>query len=122
MRRLITGALFYSYTLSLICISVLPIAAPANTPENSDKLAHFLMYAILTLLAASYFDFKRIPSKIIVPLAVIYASLLGLFTEFLQVFVSFRSFEWADWLADSLGAVCLGLVVYTYQRVIPPRK
>jgi VanZ family protein len=78
-------------------------ATPGFIP-SFDKLAHFCVYGLMATLL-----FRLIPpasrnglSALVVILAV---SLFGLSDEIHQAFTPGRSVEFADWVADTLGAV-----------------
>ncbi len=72
----------------------------------SDKLLHFLEYAVLAVLCYRAFSFASGPrmSQHAVLLAVLSASLYGITDEIHQVFIPFRESSVVDWLADTAGA------------------
>lgn len=72
------------------------------------------MYGIfsLTLLFDFYKENVRYPGV----KALIAALLYGLLVEWLQSFTVYRSFEWADFLSNVLGA--LSVVLFYKKRVI----
>ena len=73
---------------------------------GADKVAHFLVYGLLGLLACRLGRGRRAAV-----LAVLAASLYGASDEWHQSFVPSRSAEVTDWMTDTLGA---GLMVAGY--------
>lgn len=88
----------------LVYASLAPVPEGLNLP--SDKLLHVIAYAVLVFL----FGCVLKPTAYI-PLLLCAAS-LGMLLEYLQGLTPYRSFEWADGLANMLGAV-LGLLLVT---------
>jgi len=90
--------------LKLTLVIALAIAAFTLTPPGasepgiagSDKLVHFLAFAVLAMPMAYT---RRFPMLWIVLVAASYGGLI----ELIQPYVG-RSAEWGDWLADGLGA------------------
>lgn len=85
---------------------------------NFDKLVHFVVFgliATLALRALSGSPFRR------AWLAVVLVSLFGASDEFRQSFTPGRSMSFADWIADTAGAIA-AVSVYTlwplYRRVL----
>ena len=65
-----------------------------------DKLIHFLMFFLSTSWFVLIYGDKH---KIILISSLVF---FGLFLELMQMqFFIFRSFEWFDWLADSIGVI-----------------
>jgi len=80
---------------------------PATLPQvelfSVDKIGHFGLYGALATAIVRYPSLARLPWLRLwwaFPLASAY----GLGDEFRQSLTVFRTFEWDDWLADSLGA------------------
>jgi VanZ family protein len=80
---------------------------PATLPEVQlfpvDKVGHFGLYGALATAIARHPALKRFPWPGLwwaLPLASAY----GLGDEFRQSFTVVRTFEWNDWVADTLGA------------------
>lgn len=102
-----------NYPLSLICtlaitiLSLAPIGAPevAQDVPFFDKWAHFVMYGGLSFLL--FLESHKRP--ITLPLAIsllLYACLLGGLMEIGQAtLTTYRSGEWLDFVADSIGAL-----------------
>ncbi len=95
------------------------IAAPPGIP-SVDKLGHFLVFGLLASLVV------RSPGgRVFWPLcAVALVSFFGISDEFHQSFTPGRSVEFADWVADTLGAA-LAVTLYAnwgaYRRVLERR-
>ena len=77
-----------------------PNVATFDSLIQVDKLIHFLMFFLLSSWFALIYGDKR---KIILISSLVF---YGLFLELMQMqFFIFRSFEWFDWLADSMGVI-----------------
>lgn len=110
------------YPLSLICslviiiLSLAPIGAPevASDVPFFDKWAHFVMYGGLSfLLFLESHEFLTLPLSI---LLLLYACLLGGLMELGQAYLTtYRSGEWLDFLADSVGAGLGGGLILAYR-------
>ena len=86
----------------------LPVALVSNT----DKLAHFAVYAVLGALLARGQVASGISVRVAAALGLLYAAS----DEWHQSFVPGRSADPADWVADALG-VLAGLAIYHWVRV-----
>jgi VanZ family protein len=111
------GAVFYT---GLIRIGKLPEVGFVAT----DKLLHALVFGGLALLLVR-------AARTLLPrwsfgerqaLGAIGASLLGALLEVCQSFVAYRSAEFLDWFADTVGAVCAVGLAVLYARMIPGRN
>lgn len=100
MRKLWFGCGYLMLVLAALA-SLIPV--PAG-PEGSDKIAHILVYAILS----AWFAIIVIRSS---SLWWVFTGLVGfgILMEALQGMTGYRSLELADAIANSVG-VCLGLV------------
>ena len=77
-----------------------PDVAIFDSLIHLDKLIHFLMFFLSSSWFALIYGDKR---KIILISSLVF---YGLFLELMQMqFFIFRSFEWFDWLADSMGVI-----------------
>lgn len=72
------------------------VAAPSI--NHFDKVAHFSIFGLLATLIA------RCPGVRRFRYAILIVSLFGISDEFRQSFTPGRSVEFADWMADTLGA------------------
>ncbi len=86
------------------------VAAPAIV--NFDKLAHFLVFGLLGPLIARIEGGGRWPG-LGMGWAVVLTSVYGGLDEWHQSYTPGRSVEFADWVADTLGAA---LAVTLYAR------
>ena len=81
------------------------VAAPNIV--NIDKLIHFSVFGLLATLVA------RAPGMRRAWMAVLAVSLFGISDEIRQSFTPGRSVEFADWVADTSGAL-LAVTLYTF--------
>jgi VanZ family protein len=90
-------------------------------PRGSDKAAHFIAYAILTLAWIRAFAGGRLtaaPAELLAAFAI--AALFGLSDEFHQSFVPGRESSGWDVLADALGAAAAALGCWLWRiRTVP---
>jgi VanZ family protein len=75
---------------------------------NVDKIVHFLVYGLLATLVVR----TRAGGRIWPWVALAITSVYGITDELHQSFVPGRSMEFADWMADTLGAA-LAIFLYT---------
>jgi VanZ family protein len=94
--------------LAILVVSVIPISAiPKTDVKLSDKLGHFIAYAVLSLIV-HFETAKKFRLSIVSRRLLIYSSLIcvifGVLMEFLQAtpFVN-RHFELLDMFANSIG-------------------
>ena len=83
-----------------------------------DKVAHFGMYAVFAWLLARH-GFGVAGRWLAAVLAIIVASGFGAVDEWHQQYIPGRSTEFADWRADSFGAVAGALTYVAYHRRRP---
>ena len=90
--------------------------ATLGTPLLNDKVVHFCVYGLLATLVCRLGRGWRSAA-----LALVVASLYGASDEWHQSHVPGRAAEWADWVADTLGAAT-ALALYTawgaYRRLL----
>ena len=87
-----------------------------------DKIVHFVLFGVLAWLLAGVFIFRNgMDRKRAVVLSVLAAVVYGGLIELLQGWMEMgRSAEWADLLADALGAVvAVGLVAMRRRTPLP---
>lgn len=102
----------YRLPLALYCLFIF-VQSSFSTPEvlptfhYSDKLMHLGGYGVLGALAVRAFkrDFKNAPKWLVIASSVIFSTLYGLSDEIHQSFVSERSAEGWDVLADFVGSL-----------------
>jgi VanZ family protein len=101
----------------VVTLNLLP-GQSLPTVEVSDKLEHFVAYALLGLIAGFAFPTPRAMALLIAVL-----SGLGVALELCQWFVPGRSMEVGDAIASGLGAcVMLGLHILLRLRLTRTRK
>jgi VanZ family protein len=92
------------------------VAAPPGIP-SVDKLGHFLVFGLLASLVVRSPGARRAWPFC----AVLLVSAFGILDEFRQSFTPGRMVEFADWLADTLGAA-LAVALYAnwsaYRRML----
>lgn len=117
LARLLRGA-FVLYTGALFTATHLP---PPDTPpiNVSDKLLHFLAYALLAwLLAAAWSTLKTLePADLLKGFAAL--TLFAALDELLQIPVG-RHGDVMDWLADTAGSA-FGLLASLTTRTLVAR-
>jgi len=94
----------WSYALTIVVFCLIPLASPSMNFHWSDKLEHLSAYALLM----GWFALILLDPTLLRRYALGFIA-MGLGIECLQGLTDYRSFEWADWGADSLG-VLLGLL------------
>ena len=112
VRQSIRYILITSY---ICCIAALSLLPPRDLPnvqlfEGADKVIHFMMYFIFSVLGCWTRKTGLNPSGIwlILPLTIGW----GIFMEIMQLEMHLgRSFEWYDILANSVGSLA-GIVSY----------
>jgi len=72
-----------------------------NLPEQSDKVAHFIMY----IFCSASFYFLQFRYYILFSIS------YGILMEIIQYFIPWRSFSIADIIANSIGAVSFLLIL-----------
>jgi VanZ family protein len=89
--------------------SVIPVSGP-NTDLPVDKVVHFVMYGISSVLLFRIFV-KKTTLKRAFYLSVAIAAIYGAAIEVVQYFLPYRSFSFGDMAANAVGAF-LGSVLY----------
>lgn len=100
---LLLGLILVAWT-SLVPIDQVPARAPV-----SDKVGHLVAYLLLGLVAVAA---QRRPRPVLTGLGLV---LFGLVIEILQGRWGYRSFEWADLVADAVGVV-VGILIALFVR------
>jgi VanZ family protein len=96
-------AIAWLLVLSVIVLSLVRVAADPR--PHGDKLGHILAYATLMFWFAQIYSLGRTRLLIASGLA-----LMGVALEIAQGFTGYRSFEYADMAANTIG-VALGWLV-----------
>jgi VanZ family protein len=90
--------------LIVVASSCSAVAGPAI--NNFDKVVHFSVYGLLGTLMVRALGVRRWGRAILI------VSLFGASDELHQHFTPGRSMEFADWVADTLGAM-VAVMIYT---------
>jgi len=111
------------YCLLIFILSSLPGEDfPKVDFEFSDKIVHLIIYAVLYVL---FFYSLKNQSKYVklqkfaLEYSVLFTSLYGATDELHQYFVTNRSCEFNDWLADTAGAI---IMYFIMRKIIFSRK
>jgi len=90
----------------LLIVAVASLVPVSGGGDGSDKLAHFLIYMVLSIW------FSLIITRPVLLWQVFFGLIgYGFFMELLQRLTDYRSFEFADALANSVG-VAIGLLFH----------
>ena len=125
MSSMLKRLTLYWLPLIIYCIAIyiqsdLPASEHIPSFEFSDKILHFLAYAVMGVLFYRAYQTLRIKGdpRMLILLSVVSASLYGISDEIHQYFVPFRDASIFDAVANMLGAVC---GVYLYHRWVISR-
>ncbi len=105
-----TGKVRWAYPLALAAAIVFASSqshVPGVGTPGSDKVIHFAAFGLLGTLTV-----RALPRPL-AWLAVLAVSLFGATDEWHQSFIPGRQMDWADWVADTLGAA---VAVWAYVR------
>ena len=100
--------------LGICYIAFIIIASLSRTPDveleitHADKIIHFLLYFILVGWFAQLYP--KASSRWFI---LIGAVLLGMIIEYLQEMTAYRRFDYADEVANAIGAGCAYLLAKT---------
>ncbi len=97
-----------------------PPATPLDQVQNFDKLVHFSMYfGLAGVLWLEYMKShkKNFRLKNIVFIAVVFPITFSGSIELLQEYcTTYRSGDWLDFTANSIGAITAGIVAYYFVK------
>ncbi len=99
MKREAARKILAMYSLFVILVSILPIKEPHIKEFTFDKIIHFFIYFIMTYFCILSFSSSRYL------MSFLYALFLGIFIEIVQYFLPYRSFDFKDIIANSLGSI-----------------
>lgn len=107
-KKIIFTVILVIYAIAMVAGAALEKAASLPINVGNDKILHFTEFFILMLIllkALSHYNFKRhyIPALLI-------ATGFAVFTEVIQIWISYRSFSVYDLVADMAG-ILLALVL-----------
>ena len=110
MKSIAYKLVLVGYMVLILCISAIPAKSiPILGFQYADKVAHFLEYAILGILAVHSFK----PKKGYQLFYIIFSGFVfGVFDEWWQSFISDRYTSLFDLLADSIGMLVGSSVFY----------
>lgn len=99
----------------ILVATLLPSSGFPKQPDwgfPADKLAHFLLFFVLSLLLIHNRSGSELPvTKFFFLFVVTFAIVYGLLLETAQNYIPGRDFSWLDLLADALGGT-LGMLLY----------
>jgi VanZ family protein len=103
----------YLYAGIIFYVSSIPKPLPQISIPNFDKVLHLIEYAIFGILAARAFksSSREVLYKNFIMLAVLASVTYGASDEFHQFFVSYRSCDAFDVMADLIGGT-IGAIFY----------
>ena len=97
------------YSLFVVFISLWNFDSyDVKSPLISDKFIHFLMYFLFVLFWSNSLKNRFKKSILIV---FFFALLFGLILEFVQIYLSYRSFEFYDLISNFTGCLIGYLIV-----------
>jgi VanZ family protein len=110
--------LFHRLPVLVLCVAIFvqsSFSAPEVLPvyPHSDKLLHFLCYALLGALFLRAFLTSRLRNRLdlLVWLSIICTALYGISDEVHQAFIPLRNASSTDAMADILGGI-FGVLLY----------
>tara|TARA_B110000261_G_scaffold17605_1_gene17588 strand:+ start:937 stop:1308 length:372 start_codon:yes stop_codon:yes gene_type:complete len=109
-------SLFYTLVITILSLIQLGDIPKLNTGFD-DKIAHFLFYAILCLMwFLSFYAFKVKRSLFA---ASAFSILFGIIIEIIQDQATvYRTAEVLDFLANTIGALAMTILIYLKKEVI----
>ncbi len=116
LKEFLPAILWFVVVLVLLCVPGKDMPESRFPLPNADKLVHCFMFGLMAFLFCRPFLVSDFPTssrkKIIFLFIALAVSLWGLATEFIQKYLVLnRDFELLDWLADSLGALGVYLII-----------
>ena len=86
---------------------------------NGDKLGHFILFGVLTLLSilASRFHRLKVYNKANIYSASLVILVILTLEEFSQLFLDTRTFEWLDMSANTAGIVVFSLLALGVEKI-----
>jgi VanZ family protein len=97
------------YTIFISVVSLLPVKQPRQlTFPHVDKVEHFILYALFAYIVVNTFRLKKIHHASF--LGIVYIFCVGAVLEVIQQFLPYRSFEFADMLANCAGGMASLLI------------
>lgn len=109
-----------SYSITLLYISLKNLKdMPKVDIDHADKIFHFIAYAILSTLWFMVFKlYKRQTLQLAILKAVIFSIIFGIIIEVMQgTLTTYRAFDVYDAIANSMGALLIGIIIYIQQKL-----
>ncbi len=108
----ISTAVSIIWTAVVIYLHVIRIQLPQDKPlfqfPHGDKVVHFTLFAVLTLLWSITMEHLRGRSSTLatVLFLILCSSFLGAMLEYIQhILPAQRDGDWLDWIADVIGSI-----------------
>ena len=110
MKSIAYKFVLVGYMVLILCISAIPAnSIPSLGFQHADKVAHFLEFAILGILAVHSFN----PKKGYQLFYIIFSGFVfGVFDEWWQSFISDRCTSLFDLLSDNFGMLLSSIFFY----------
>ena len=118
LKNILIHSATVAYTISIGILSLVRLTVvPKFNTGFDDKIAHFLMYAILCFLL--FLSWETLKNKSSLLVATLLAIGFGTTIEILQSIVSsYRTTELLDIVANCLGVLTMAFIIYTKKEVI----
>ncbi len=117
-KKSIVFSFTIAYTILIIILSLVQLGdVPKLNTGFDDKIAHFLLYALFCLMwFLSFYSFKIKRSLFA---ASAFSILFGLIIELIQSQATiYRTGEVLDFLANTIGALAMTILIYLKKEVI----
>jgi len=116
-RKIFFWILLIVYSMVIFIFSSRPEVGVEQYFYGQDKVMHFVIYGIHTLLCLLTLCDKILLLKFVQYfLALIFSVFYGIFNEIYQYFIPEREFSLGDILANSLGIITFLILVYIFQN------
>ncbi|MBT3181750.1 MAG: VanZ family protein [Deltaproteobacteria bacterium] len=104
IKRVMRWAVTISYAAVVMYLSFILLTNQPNHPY-ADKVNHAVAYFFLSIMIRWSLRLTPLRAKKITPyIAALIATLYGGMTEIFQIYIPYRDAEWADAIANALGA------------------
>ncbi len=104
---------FIIWTVIILIVSVVPVPE-VKAPDNFDKLVHFGLYFLTSVMF--YFLVSQKPL-----ISVVFSTSYGFFIEIVQFFVPWRSFSLWDVFFNFMGALA-SLLLHMFTKYLTNAK
>ena len=107
----------------IMVLSLMPIGHDAGSGlfdfPHFDKIAHFILYSLLSFLLLYELNRMKISIYIFVLLPIIICLFYGGIIEIIQIFIEGRGGDIFDLLADLLGAIVAFPIFFISKKLFP---